>query len=376
MNLPCNNVHQQIDRLTQSNVSFALYRLPWTDAPIMVLQERDTAESLYDLSELNGKSGFILSPFRPSATHPIVRIRPDRRARDWKHISRMLHDAIEHLPQFNDNTRDITSDTVGNPTEEELRQTYTEVFRRFITPLQAGKFQKLVLSRNAPQSLKQGFSPLSAFVNACNRYPRMMVSLCHTPQSGTWMGGTPEIILSGHGTEWHTVALAGTMPMEGETIPTQWSRKNRDEQAFVSDYIRHTVKCFSSKLSEKGPFTARAGQLVHLKTEFSFTLADPSHLGNILKALHPTPAVCGLPKDEAYQFINESEGYDRSYYAGIIGWLDPSGETSLYVNLRCMHLHQSHATFYAGGGILPSSTAESEWEETQHKMNTMRNILD
>ena len=91
--------------------------------------------------------------------------------------------------------------------------------------------------------------------------------------------------------------------------------------------------------------------------------------------LHPTPAVCGLPKEEAYRFIIDTENYDRSYYSGIIGWLAPEGDTTLYVNLRCMRIDKDTATLYAGGGILPTSEAESEWEETQHKMDTMRNIL-
>ena len=111
------------------------------------------------------------------------------------------------------------------------------------------------------------------------------------------------------------------------------------------------------------------------KDEQKTETKDTAHLGDILQELHPTPAVCGLPKEEAYHFILNNEGYNRAYYTGIIGWLDPQGETTLYVNLRCMNITDKTATFYAGGGILPSSTVETEWEETQQKMNTMRNIL-
>ena len=258
---------------------------------------------------------------------------------------------------------------------QEAKEKYEQVFSRFISSLEDNTFKKLVLSRNYTQALEGDFSPLTAFIRACNNYPRMMISLCHTPQTGTWIGSTPEIILSGQDTEWHTVALAGTMPMQGEIMPTEWSEKNQNEQAFVSEYIRQTVKRFGNKLKEKGPYTARAGQLVHLKTDFHFELKDTAHLGDILQELHPTPAVCGLPKEEAYHFILNNEGYNRAYYTGIIGWLDPQGETTLYVNLRCMNITDKTATFYAGGGILPSSTVETEWEETQQKMNTMRNIL-
>ena len=203
----------------------------------------------------------------------------------------------------------------------------------------------------------------------------MMISLCHTPVTGTWIGSTPEIILSGQDTRWHTVALAGTMPIENEQIPTEWSDKNREEQAYVSEYLRATIRQFGKSITEKGPYTARAGQLVHLKTDFHFKMQDTSHLGDVLKSLHPTPAVCGIPKADTYQFICNEEGYDRQYYSGIIGRLNPAADTQLYVNLRCMRIDKHTATLFAGSGILASSTAESEWEETCEKMKTMQTIL-
>ena len=203
----------------------------------------------------------------------------------------------------------------------------------------------------------------------------MMIYLCHTPASGTWLGSTPEILLSGHGKEWHTVALAGTMPMQNEVMPTDWDKKNREEQGYVADYIRRIAKRFGNKMTEKGPYTARAGQLVHLKTDFYFLLKNTDHIGDLLQELHPTPAVCGLPKEEAFRFILNNEGYDRSYYSGFTGWLDTEGHTDIYVNLRCMEIKPGEAILYAGGGILASSEVESEWVETGDKMNTMRSIL-
>ena len=95
----------------------------------------------------------------------------------------------------------------------------------------------------------------------------------------------------------------------------------------------------------------------------------------MLQLLHPTPAVCGLPKEEAYHFIIEHEGYDRSYYSGFIGWLDTKGKTDLYVNLRCMNILPQTFTLYAGGGLLAASQLEDEWQETEDKLDTMRRIV-
>ena len=103
---------------------------------------------------------------------------------------------------------------------------------------------------------------MDAFIRACKEYPRMMISLHSTPFTGTWMGSTPEIILSGNGRQWHTVALAGTVPLiEGEENVT-WSEKNRKEQALVTEYIREVISRFGTQSEEQGPYTARAGRLL------------------------------------------------------------------------------------------------------------------
>lgn len=373
MKLPDKHTHDLLDCLTRSRLSFALYRLPWTDECYFVLQTAGDVEQLASIGHLDEKKGFVLAPFCLSAQHPLVVIRPDVTAYDWNEISTALS-SLECADALL-TCRNAPGAAATLLSEETCKQSYTAAFGRFITPLREKRFQKLVLSRSATQPLPPGFSPLSAFVRACNSYPRMMIYLCHTPVSGTWLGSTPEILLSGQGKEWHTVALAGTMPMQNEVMPTEWDQKNREEQGYVAHYIRRITKKFGHKLTEKGPYTARAGQLVHLKTDFYFVLKNVNKLGSLLQELHPTPAVCGLPKEEAFRFISQNEGYDRSYYSGFIGWLDPEGHTDLYVNLRCMEIAPHEATLYAGGGILASSEVESEWIETGEKMKTMKKVI-
>lgn len=370
MNKPDSHIYKLIDQMTCSDTSFALYRLPWTDIPLLVMQNGDEPQTFNCLKELNGEKGFVISPFKFTSQHPGVIILPDITATGWEEISEKISSVtLSGIEQKN------TSIDIDIKPEIELKEKYMEVFANFICPLRSKKIGKLVLSRDASYKLSDSFSPLEAFITACNNYPRMMISLSHTPISGTWIGSTPEIILSGEGDTWNTVALAGTMPMQGEIMPTEWHKKEKDEQAFVSEYINKVIKKFSNKTIVKGPYTTRAGQLVHLRTDFQFGLKKTSELGNLLDALHPTPAVCGMPKEKAYDFIIENEGYDRKYYSGIIGWLDPNGHTTLYVNLRCLNINGNYATLYAGGGILPSSDANSEWEETQHKMNTIKLVL-
>ena len=272
MKLPEQHTHRLIDGLTRSSFSFALYRLPWTDECYFILQTSGEADKLNDISELNGKKGFVMAPFKQTEEHPLVLIHPNVTAYDWPEITQALGDLecadeilaskgtyTEALPQLN---------------EQERYDRYYAAFRRFIEPLEKKKFQKLVLSRPAFCPMNDTLSPLEIFVKACNAYPRMMIYLCHTPTTGTWLGSTPEILLSGQGQSWKTVALAGTLPIENDVEPTEWSAKNQQEQALVAEYVRKIIKKHGRKMIEKGPYTARAGQLVHLKTDFLFQLKE------------------------------------------------------------------------------------------------------
>ena len=232
-------------------------------------------------------------------------------------------------------------------------------------------------------------SPTMAFRRACELYPRLFIALVSTPQSGTWLTATPEVLLE-KTTEgkWHTMALAGTMRLDdadghrqGDTPKADdyssiaWSEKNIEEQRLVASYISGCLQRFSDEVVETGPRTVRAANLVHLRSDFHFTLAEnAASVGRLLEALHPTPAVCGLPKDEAFRFILDNEHTPRRYYSGFMGPLFSSTQTHLFVSLRCMNITSPHYPLYAGGGLLKSSTEEQEWQETEAKMETMRRV--
>ena len=359
-----------VDELFHRNCPFAIYRIPGEEHVHLLLQTTDKECRTTDrIEDLNGKKGFVIAPFHPANDTPVVLIEPDRRERIlWSDADRMT--AEECLKE-----RDSFLHISGQLPMASCTDEYADCFRRFSGALQRKEFDKLVLSRSASFGKPDGFSPLAAFRMACRRYVYSYVYLCYTPQTGIWLGSTPEIILSGEKEEWRTVALAGTQPLQEGKLPQHWDEKNRMEQAYVASYIRNCLLSLGIEVEESAPYPTYAGALSHLKSDFRFALADRSILGSLLDRLHPTPAVCGLPKEEAYRFILENEGYARSYYSGFVGWLDPDGRTDLYVNLRCMHIGEEKLTLYAGGGLLASSRLEDEWQETEKKMQTMRGIL-
>lgn len=358
------NAYEIIDTLIRQGRCFAVWRIPGENKLHFRMQSSGNPSLLYDIKDLNERSGFVIAPFQVTEDRPIVLIQPDCFELP---ITIPPDSILEKVEQ--------SSLAIEIPSEEEEREEYARHFSVFTHPLLKGSQDKLVLSRSKTIRKEASFSPGKAFFAAKERYIRSYVYLCHTPETGTWMGGTPEILLAGEKGAWQTVALAGTQSLRDGKLPKSWDSKNWKEQQLVASYIRRQLSTLGIEPEEKGPYSIRAGEVSHLKSDFFFSLPDSDKLGDVLQLLHPTPAVCGLPKEEAYHFILENEGYDRTYYSGFIGWLDPQGKTDLYVNLRCMNIHPETFTLFAGGGLLAASRLEDEWQETEDKLETMRRLL-
>jgi isochorismate synthase len=192
------------------------------------------------------------------------------------------------------------------------------------------------------------------------------------------MGATPERLLKANGSKFQTVALAGTQLFKNNKSVI-WGNKEQVEQQFVTDYILETLKNVTSDIEISSPNTLKAGNLLHLKTDIKGSINDDASLKQLVLLLHPTPAVCGLQKKNAKEFIIENEGYHRSFYAGFLGEINKNLETDLFVNLRCMQIQSEldiiQAHLYIGCGITKDSSPENEWQETVNKAMTMKKII-
>ncbi|MDD2328965.1 MAG: isochorismate synthase [bacterium] len=356
--------HLILDALIERDVSFAICRLPGEQTPRFVMQQSGSPLRLDDLESLTNQQGFVVAPFRITSASPLLVIRADRR--ELPRLSDLLEMPLpNHSPQP-DTEDDPEPGTSG-------KKEYRERFQRFMQPLRNGELEKVVLSRYKTVARKKGFSPGRTFWRAVSKYERSCVYLFHTRESGSWLGSTPEILLTGKGNNWQTVALAGTRyPGSGQI---SWDDKNLREQHLVTSYLLRQLSTFGITPEINGPYTVRAGSLAHLKTDFRFLLPGNTAVGSLLQALHPTPAVSGLPKEEAFRFIQNHEGYDRRYYTGFLGMLNREEETTLYVNLRCLQIGKSRLTLYAGSGLLASSSCKEEWKETEQKTGTMGGII-
>jgi isochorismate synthase len=194
------------------------------------------------------------------------------------------------------------------------------------------------------------------------------------------MGSTPERLLKANTNTFYTMSLAGPQKIQSDK-EVVWEKKEMEEQQFVTDFILNNLKDLTSEVSVSSPYTAKAGTLAHIKTDIEGVINDNSSLKEVVSVLHPTPAVCGLPKEVSKNFILEHEGYDREYYTGFLGELNKEGfnkeelKSDLYVNLRCMKIKDNQAHLYVGCGITKDSIPEKEWEESVNKSMTMKKVL-
>ena len=225
--------------------------------------------------------------------------------------------------------------------------------------------KKAIYSRLKLAARKKRIS--EKYEELCTSYKqKAFVYLVASKHFGVWMGATPEILIKRKGVKYETVSLAGTK----KDAKTNWTNKEFEEQRIVTDFIKDNLNELKVKnliIGERN--TIFSGAVYHLKTKITFEF-DPKKENDLISKLHPTPAVCGLPRNAAYQLIQESEPHQRKLYTGLIGW-KRQAESKIYVNLRCMQVTPDGNVIFVGGGITPASAINSEWEETEIKAKTL-----
>jgi isochorismate synthase len=249
-----------------------------------------------------------------------------------------------------------------------------EAFKQLVTNgIQAitnGNFEKVVLSRKI--EIPNQLAILETFQQLLVTYPTAFRYLFFHPNLGVWLGATPEQLVKISDNRFETMALAGTQLYSENLI---WETKEMEEQQFVTDYILAKVKDKANLVNVSEIQTVKAGNLAHLQSLISGELTNNFQALELIESLHPTPAICGFPKENTIDFIAKNEGYDRKYYTGFLGEFEMNNQTDLFVNLRCLEVEKKTTNIYVGCGITKDSIPEKEFIETENKSMTMRNIL-
>ncbi|MDT0649571.1 chorismate-binding protein [Autumnicola edwardsiae] len=376
-------LEEQLDK----KFPFVAYRKPMEEGKReetkALLQQDAITHRVKDFSE----SGFIFAPFEEQKKALII---PSEAS---KEIS------TEYI--FEEDHKNVKKEEPPFPPNQ-LRKLerveHESLVQKAVDTIKKGKLLKVVISRT--ESVQTQLKVIEIFKNILKRYNSAFVYLWFHPETGIWMGATPETLVSVERNRFKTMALAGTQSFH-QSVDVEWEAKDKEEQQIVTDYIIDRLQksdfISAEKLRVSEAYTAKAGNLLHLRTDIEGNLkAGVSGLKELIGILHPTPAVCGLPKDNARNFILENEGYDRKFYSGFLGELNLKKETkrnsnrrnqenqayasisrstSLFVNLRCMKIKEGMAELFIGGGVTKDSNPSLEWEETVNKAHTMKSIL-
>ena len=303
-----------------------------------------------DVVTFSGQSGFVFIPFDAGVKICIP-----------TEISTYSQGNFENLKQ-----KSVNKFTL----EANQKEAFENLVSKGIATIQNGAFDKVVLSRKIV--LNEQISVVATFQNLIATYPTAFRYLFFHPKIGLWMGATPERLVKINQNQFETVALAGTQLFSESII---WNTKEIEEQQFVTDFIVSEIASKVKNLIVSEPKTIKAGNLAHLKSIITGQLTGDFSALDLIMTLHPTPAVCGLPKESALDFIQKNEAFDRTYYSGFLGEYNSNNQTDLFVNLRCLEVVNDAVNIYVGCGITKDSDPEMEFLETENKSMTMRNII-
>ncbi len=368
---------KRIETQYNHKLPFVVYRKPNEHQVNALLQETNDLHFTSDFSE----KGFVFSPFDAAEETVLIPLEGAKsihaNAIASETISNLLKKKRSHI---NENLKE--------------KEQHINLIKKGVEAISNKQFKKVVLSRQETVTISDP-NPIAILKNLLNTYASAFVYCWYHPKVGLWLGATPETLIKIEGNQFSIMALAGTQDYK-DTLDVVWQDKEKQEQQFVTDFIIDNLKPVVESFKVSDVETVKAGNLLHLKTMISARLKSESNLREIISVLHPTPAVCGLPKQDTKQFILDNEHYDRTFYTGFLGELNMETKlqsrsakrnienraytikrksTRLYVNLRCMQLKNAEAIIYVGGGITKHSNPESEWEETVSKSLVIKHVL-
>ncbi|NNH74403.1 isochorismate synthase [Nocardia uniformis] len=244
--------------------------------------------------------------------------------------------------------------------------------------------RKVVAARSLIAGAGAPLEPEVVAAHLITRHPRANVFAVDLTPAGrpgdTLIGATPEVLVARHDRTVTLRPLAGTLPRladpdadAAQARELLSSSKNREEHAYVIDWIREQLTPVCDELSiPDGPEIINTHEVWHLATPITGRLRDPATTAlDLAVLLHPTPAVCGTPTPLALDTITDLEE-DRGFYGGAVGWCDAHGDGEWVVAIRCAELSADGRTLraFGGGGIVAASDPQAELDETSAKLRT------
>lgn len=250
-----------------------------------------------------------------------------------------------------------------------------------IKRIDSSQVDKVVLARDLVATSTQEIEAIPVLKKLSAEYP------------STWtfavdglVGATPELLLRLSRGMVTSRVLAGTIPKTGDdekdlALAASLARSSKDleEHEYAVRSVAEALEPFCSSTNvPESPFVLHLANVMHLATDVTGALTETKQrvdAFSLLKSLHPSAAVCGTPRNIAFDIIDEIEGMNRGRYAGPVGWIDASGDGELGIALRTGQITGNEIRIYAGCGIVAGSNPEKELEESAAKMIPMRSAL-
>ena len=243
-----------------------------------------------------------------------------------------------------------------------------------LAAIERGELEKVVIAREVSVAAGTPFS-----IADLTRRLRQLHPGCTTFAMDGFLGASPELLIRRAGCVATSRPLAGTVARSGDPDgDAQLARalfdsdKERAEHAYVVRAISDALTLAGGRVATVGePHLLELRNVVHLETRLDATFDDPPGALELAAALHPTPAVGGVPTDAALAWLERAEGLDRGRYAGPVGWFDAAGDGEFWLGLRSAMIDGSHARLIAGSGIVAGSDPDAELAETQLKLQAL-----
>jgi isochorismate synthase len=264
---------------------------------------------------------------------------------------------------------------------------YAAAVERATKRIRARELRKVVLARSLIVDAERELDPKQLLwrVRAVDPDCYAFATLPYgRPPGAILVGASPELLVHKRDREVRATPLAGSAQRYGDAARDRASAdrlfrsdKDREEHHVVVEDVAHVLGAFCDELEHPHePELVGTANVWHLATPFRGRLHDPNvSVLEIVAALHPTPAVCGTPREEAREALAELEPFDRGAYAGPVGWVDAEGDGEWAIALRCAEITGKTARLFAGAGIVADSVPEAEVDETERKFRALLDAL-
>ena len=267
---------------------------------------------------------------------------------------------------------------------EPLPDAYEHAVASAVEHIRAGELRKVVLARSVELVAGRELDPRQLLFRLRAAEPHGYAFAAPVEGGGVLVGASPELLVSRIGREVRANPLAGSAPRFGDASEDaasaerlMASAKDGEEHRIVVEAIAATLGPVCEELTwDPEPVLLETANVWHLSTRFRGSLREPApHALELVRLLHPTPAVCGEPRDAAMRLIRSLEPVPRGGYAGAVGWMDANGDGTWAIALRCARLHGDEARLFAGAGIVAGSDPAAELDETDRKFRAFLDSL-